>query len=262
MGHCVKGFAAGLRFTAGDAENTLCPRVVGDISGYPAAVGEQRVALIGGVKGVPAYVIIGAVHAQKIQHRGQEVRGVQRLVHLHGLQIRAPDEAGRLFQQQGIAHPGKGVQGRFVLVAVGVVVSDTDDNGVVKLSLVLQLLKQPGKQIVHQLGLEIGAVRFLVAGKPPEFRVLFQRPIAQDFIVLVAQMGRTGDDEVQGWLSLPEEFGIQTGIVKQQLIVIQKVFLVRADVIPIADVFRIPHGGREHAAAVEAGVIIMDTFSG
>ena len=137
-------------------------------------------------------------------------------------------------------------------------VSDTDDNGVVKLPLVLQLLKQPGKQIVHQPGLEIGAVRLLVACKPPKFRVLFQRPIAQDFIVLVAQMGRTGDDEVQGRLPLPEEFGIQTGIVKQQLIVIQKVFLVRTDVVPVADVFRIPHGGREHAAAVEAGIVIVE----
>ena len=137
-------------------------------------------------------------------------------------------------------------------------VSDTDDNGVVKLPLVLQLLKQPGKQIVHQLGLEIGAVRLLVACKPPELRVLFQRPIAQDFIVLVAQMGRTGDDEVQGRLSLPEEFGIQTGIVKQQLIVIQKVFLVRTDVVPVADVLGIPHGGGEHPAAVEAGIVIVE----
>ena len=120
FGHRVKGFAAYLRFAAGDAEDALRPRVIGNVPGYPAAVGKQGAALIGGVKGVPAYVIVGAVHPQKIQHRGQKVGGVQRLAYLHGLQIRAPDEAGRLFQQQGIAHPGKGVQGRFVLVALGV----------------------------------------------------------------------------------------------------------------------------------------------
>ena len=61
FGHRVKGFAAYLRFAAGDAEDALRPRVIGNVPGYPAAVGKQGAALIGGVKGVPAYVIVGAV---------------------------------------------------------------------------------------------------------------------------------------------------------------------------------------------------------
>ena len=68
FGHRVKSFAAYLRFAAGDAEDALRPRVIGNVPGYPAAVGKQGAALIGGVKGLPAYVIVGAEEPQQIPH--------------------------------------------------------------------------------------------------------------------------------------------------------------------------------------------------
>ena len=133
-----------------------------------------------------ADVGIGALHPQQVQHRGKEIRGIEYLVHLHRLQTRTPDEAGGPLQKQGLIHAAELQQGFLVLVAVGIVVGDADDHGVFQLSLYLQLPQEPVKEIVHQSGLQIGTVRFLIAGQAPVLGVLFQAPIAEYFVVLIA----------------------------------------------------------------------------
>ena len=99
-----------------------------------------------------ANVGIGAFHPQQVQHCGQQIGGVQYLVHFHWFQIRAPDEAGRPLQQQRLLHAAELQQGRCILVAVGIVIRNADDNGVFQLIVRLQLRQQPGEQIVHQPG--------------------------------------------------------------------------------------------------------------
>ena len=100
-------------------------------------------------------------------------------------------------------------------------VGDADDHRVFQFSLFFQFRHQAGKQVVHQLGFQVSAVGFLVAGEALKFRVFFQAPVAEHLIIFVAQMGRTGNDEIQPF-PFPEEFAVQSLVVKQQLVVVQQ----------------------------------------
>ena len=74
-------------------------------------------------------------------------------------------------------------------------------------------------------------------------------------------MGRTGNDEIQPF-PFPEEFAVQSLVVKQQLVVVQQLLCSIGghsfQIIRVTDVGLIAHGFREHPTAVEAGAVVVE----
>ena len=144
-------------------------------------------------------------------------------------------------------------------------VGNTDDHRILQLALGFQLRHKTGEQVIHQLRLQIGAVGLLIAGQALEFRVFLQAPVAEDLVILVAQVGGTGDNKVQT-LAFPEEFLLQAFVVKQELVIIQQLLgIVRGNalqVVRVADIILIAHGFREDTTAVKIGAVVMEGLGG
>ncbi len=141
-------------------------------------------------------------------------------------------------------------------------VGDTDDDGILQLPLVLQGHQQPLEQVIHQPGFQQGTVGFFISRHAAVFRVLFQSPIAENLIVLVAEVGRAGYDEIQRPFLVPEELIPQTLVTEQNQIVIQKLGLfllvVLRQIVRVIHIFVIAHGQGVDTPGVEIGVIIVE----
>ena len=77
-------------------------------------------------------------------------------------------------------------------------------------------------------------------------------------------MGRTGDDEIQGLIFLPEKLLPQFGIVKQQLLIIQELFLgfftMLLYIVRVVHILVITHGQRIDTPGVEIGIVVVEHF--
>ena len=74
-------------------------------------------------------------------------------------------------------------------------------------------------------------------------------------------MGRTGNNEIQPF-PFPEEFTVQSLVVKQQLVVVQQLLCSIGghsfQIIRVTHIGLIAHGFGEHPTAVEAGAVVVE----
>ncbi len=195
------------------------------------------------------------LQSHEIHHCGQQVRRIQGLRHIHVRTAIRPDEAGGLLQQQLVIHTGELQQFLRIVKTIGIVIGDADNHGVLQLPLFLQLLQESGKHIVHQFGFDPGTVDFFMAVCALILRILLQGIVTQHFPVGVAQVGRTGNDEVEG-LPLPEEQVTELRIVPEVNVGIQVILLI--GIVLIGDIIPVAHGRLKHAPAIEGGGIVVE----
>ena len=88
--------------------------------------------------------------SQQIQQCWQKIRGIEHLVHFHGLHSRCPDETGRTLQQQFLLDAGQFQKGRFIFITIGIVVGYRHDDGIFQFAMALQFFQESCEHVIYQ----------------------------------------------------------------------------------------------------------------